>query len=85
MIEDIPEIREQLTGHWRKAGLDLVNHGFRPEAIFDTMFAVGLAGYIELHGEEAAAQRLLSVAQKLSEQLRTAAEAAEEAKHSTKN
>lgn len=85
MIEDIPEIREQLTGHWRKAGVELVKHGFRPAAIFETMFAVGLAGYIEVHGEEAAAERLLSVARKLSEKLRTEAEATEEAKRSTKN
>lgn len=84
MIEDLPEIRDQLNKHWQKAGVDLVKHGFRPEAIFETMFAVGLAGYVEMHGKEASAQKLLAMAQRLSDQLREA-EAAEEAKGATKN
>ena len=85
MIDDLPEIREQLNAHWQKAGVELVKRGFRPEAVFETMFAVGLAGYAELHGNEATAQKLVSVAHQLSEQLRTQAEATEEAKRSTKN
>jgi hypothetical protein len=85
MIEDLPEIRDQLNKHWQKAGVDLVKHGFRPEAIFETMFAVGLAGYVEMHGKEASAQKLLAMAQRLSEQLRKETEAAEEAKGATKN
>ena len=85
MIEDLPEIRDQLNKHWQKAGVDLVKHGFRPEAIFETMFAVGLAGYVEMHGKEASAQKLLAMAQRLSEQLRKEAETAEEAKGATKN
>jgi hypothetical protein len=85
MIEDIPEIRDQLNKHWQKAGIDLVKHGFRPEAIFETMFAVGLAGYMEMHGKEASAQKLLAMAQRLSDQVRKEAEAAEEAKGATKN
>jgi len=85
MIEDIPEIRAQLNKHWQKAGIDLVKHGFRPEAIFETMFAVGLAGYVEMHGKEASAQKLLAMAQRLSDQVQKEAEAAEEAKSATKN
>ena len=85
MIEDIPEIRDQLNKHWQKAGIDLVKHGFRPEAIFETMFAVGLAGYVEMHGREASAQKLLAMAQRLSDQVQQEAEAAEEAKSATKN
>ena len=85
MIEDIPEIRDQLNKHWQKAGIDLVKHGFRPEAIFETMFAVGLAGYVEMHGTEASAQKLLAMAQRLSDQVQKEAEAAEEAKSATKN
>ena len=85
MIEDLPQIRDELSRHWQKAGLDLVKRGFRPEAVFDTMFTVGLAGHVELHGKEAAAQRLLFVARQLSEQVRSEAQAAEEAKRSTKN
>ena len=85
MIEDIPEIRDQLNKHWQKAGIDLVKHGFRPEAIFETMFAVGLAGYVEMHGKEASAHKLLAMAQRLSDQVQKEAEAAEEAKSATKN
>ena len=85
MIEDIPEIRDQLNKHWQKAGIDLVKHGFRPEAIFETMFAVGLAGYVEMHGKEASAQKLVAMAQRLSDQVQKEAEAAEEAKSATKN
>jgi hypothetical protein len=85
MIEDIPEIRDQLNKHVQKAGIDLVKHGFRPEAIFETMFAVGLAGYVEMHGKEASAQKLLAMAQRLSDQVQKEAEAAEEAKSATKN
>ena len=85
MIEDLPEIRDQLSRHWQKAGIELVKHGFRPEAIFETMFAVGLAGYVEMHGKEASAQKLLAMAQRLSDQIQKEAEAAEEAKGATKN
>ena len=85
MIEDLPEIRDQLSQHWQKAGIDLVKHGFRPEAIFETMFAVGLAGFVEVHGKEAGAQRLLAMAQRLSDQVVKEAQAAEEAKGATKN
>ena len=85
MIEDIPEIRDQLNKHWQKAGIDLVKHGFRPEAIFETMFAVGLAGYVELHGKEESAQKLLAMAQRLSDQVLKETEATEEAKSATKN
>ncbi len=79
MIEDLPEIRDQLSQHWQKAGIDLVKHGFRPEAIFETMFAVGLAGYVEALEEETSAQKLFAMAQRLSDQIQREAEAAEEA------
>jgi hypothetical protein len=85
MIEDLPEIREQLSRHWQKAGIDLVKHGFRPEAIFETMLTVGLAGFVEMHGKEASAQRLLSLAQRLSDHVAKEAAATEEAKRATKN
>jgi hypothetical protein len=49
------------------------------------MFAVGLAGYVEMHGKEASAQKLLAMAQRLSDQVQKEAEAAEEAKNATKN
>ena len=85
MIEDMPEIREQLTNHWQAAALDLVRRGFRPEAVFETLLTVGLAGHVEIHGKETTADKLVAVAGKLSEQVRTEMAAAEEAKGSTKN
>jgi hypothetical protein len=85
MIEDLPEIREQLSQHWQKAGLDLVKRGFRPEAVFETMLRVGLAGYVEIHGKEDSAQLLLSIAQRLSDQVQQELKATEEARGATKN
>jgi hypothetical protein len=85
MIEDLPEIREQLQKHWQKNGLDLVGRGFRPEAVFETMLTVGLAGFIEVHGKEAVAERLVLMAHRLSDQAREEAQATAEAARATKN
>ena len=85
MIDDLPEIREQLTSHWQAAALDLVKRGFRPEAVFETLLTVGLAGHVEIHGKASTADKLVAVAGKLSEQVRNELAAAEEAKGSTKN
>jgi hypothetical protein len=85
MIEDLPEIREQLQQHWQKAGVDLVKRGFRPEAVFETMLTVGLAGFVEVHGKESVAERLVHMAQRLSSQVREEAQAAAEAATATKN
>jgi hypothetical protein len=85
MIEDLPEIRDQLANHWQAAALDLVRRGFRADAVFETLLTVGLAGHVELHGKEATAEKLVAVAAKLSEQVRSELAAAEEAKGSTKN
>jgi hypothetical protein len=85
MIEDLPAIREEMSKHWQTASLDLIKRGFRPEAVFETMFTVGLAGFIEIHGKELATERLSSIAQKLADQARQEAEAVAEAAQSTKN
>ena len=85
MIEDLPEIRDQLHEHWQKAGIDLIRRGFRPQAVFDTLMTVGLAGWVELHGKESAADRLIQAAHQLSEQAKREAEAAREAVSATKN
>ena len=85
MIEDLPEIREQLQKHWQTTGLDLVRRGFRPEAVFETMFTVGLAGWVEVHGRESVAERLVLMAQRMSAQLREEAQATAEAANATKN
>jgi hypothetical protein len=85
MIDDIPAIREQLSNHWQKISVDLIKRGFRPEAIFETMLTVGLAGHVEIHGKDATAQKIAAVAQQLSQQVRTEAEAMREAQAATKN
>ena len=84
-IDDLPEIREELQKHWQKAGLDLVRRGFRPEAVFETMLTVGLAGFVEVHGKDAVAERLVMMAQRLSEQIREERQATAEAARATKN
>jgi hypothetical protein len=85
MIDDLPEIREQLQQHWQKAGVDLVQRGFRPEAVFETMLTVGLAGWVEVHGKDAVAERLVLMAQRLSDQVREERQARVEAARATKN
>jgi hypothetical protein len=85
LIEDLPAIREQLQEHWQKAALDLVSRGFRPEAVFDTLITVGLAGWVEVYGKAAAAEKLLPVVQKLADQVRVEQEAMQEASRATKN
>jgi hypothetical protein len=85
MIDDLPEIREQLQKHWQTNGVDLVRRGFRPEAVFETMMTVGLAGFIEVHGKQSVAERLVLMAQRLSDQVREETQAAAEAEHATKN
>ena len=85
MIEDLPEIRDELNKHWRTVGMDLMKRGFRPEAVLETMFTVGLAGYVELHGKQAAAERLLRVVQQFAAEAKQEADAIVEAKRAVKN
>jgi hypothetical protein len=85
MIEDIPAIREQLSDHWEKIALDLVKRGFSANAVFETMLTVGLAGHVELHGKDVSAQKLVVIAERLSEQVRQELAALREASDATKN
>ena len=85
MIEDFPAVREQLSDHWQKIGVDLVKKGFRPEAVFETMLTVGLAAHVEIHGREITAEKLMAIAQRLSDQVKSEAEAMSEAAAATKN
>jgi len=85
MIEDIPAIREQLSDHWEKIALDLVKRGFSANAVFETMLTVGLAGHVELHGKDVSAQKLVVIAERLSEQVRQEWAALREASDATKN
>ena len=84
-IEDLPEIRDELQKHWQSAAMDLVRRVFRPEAVFETVLTVGLAGQVELHGKDATARKLIFIAEQLAEQVRKEAEAMVEAERSTKN
>jgi hypothetical protein len=85
MIEDSPEVRQQLRDHWQSIGIDLVKRGFQPEAVFESMLTVGLAGYVELHGKDASAEWLVAIARRLSDQVKSEAEAMREASGATKN
>jgi hypothetical protein len=85
MIEDFPAIREQLSDHWQKIGIDLLKRGFKPEAVFETMLTVGLAGLVELDGKDATAKRLVMIAEQLSDLLKKEVEAISEARGATKN
>jgi hypothetical protein len=85
MIDDIPAIREHLSDHWQKISLDLIKRGFRPEAIFETMLTVGLAGHVEIHGKDPTAQKLAAIARQLSQQVQAEADAMSEARDATKN
>jgi hypothetical protein len=84
-IEDLPEIRAELQKHWQTVGLDLVKRGFPAEAVFETMLTVGLAGCVEVQGTQALAERLVLIAHRLSEQVKEAAQAVQEAAEATKN
>ena len=85
MIEDIPAVREQLSDHWEKIALDLVRRGFSAGAVFETLLTVGLAGHVEIHGKDATAQKLVVIAERLSEQVREEAAALRESSEATKN
>ena len=85
MNEDAPILRKRLSALWQRLGVDAVRRGVRPEAVFETMLLVGLAGYVELRGKEAAARTLAAVAGQLSEQARAEAEAMSEASRATMN
>jgi hypothetical protein len=85
VIEDIPAIREQLSDHWEKIALDLVKRGFSANAVFETLLTVGLAGHVELHGKDGTAQKLVAIAERLSEQVRQEVAALREASDATKN
>jgi hypothetical protein len=85
MIEDIPATREQLADHWEKIAVDLIKRGFPARAVFETLTTVGLAGEVEVSGKDVIAQKLVAVAERLSDQVRTEALALEEAARATKN
>ena len=49
------------------------------------MLTVGLAGCVEVQGTQALAERLVLIAHRLSEQVKEAAQAVQEAAEATKN
>jgi hypothetical protein len=88
-IDDLPEVREELSKLWQKACLDLIAKGFQPRSVFETLFLVGTAGWVEVHGKEAAARQLAEVAKRLdaqaAEEMAEAERAAEESRRAVKN
>ena len=85
MIDDTPEIREQLSDHWQRISLELIKRGFQAQSVFESLLTVGLAGHVEVHGKEMTAMKIAAIARQLSEQVRHEAEAVAEAQAATKN
>jgi hypothetical protein len=85
MSTEMSDIREKLSDQWQKVAIDLIKGGVSPEAVFESMLTVGLAGHVELHGKDASANKLVAIAEQLSKQARQEAEALREASGATKN
>lgn len=85
MSNDTSAIREQLSDQWQKLAIDLIKGGLPPEAIFDSMLTVGLAGHVEVHGKDFTASKLMVIAEQLSDQVKREKEALREASGATKN
>lgn len=85
MIEDLPEIREQLLEHWRKIADDLIGRGFRPSAVYETMLVAGIGGCAGIEGAEGAAERLSAMARSLDAKAAEERAALAEAQRATKN
>ncbi|WP_230533323.1 hypothetical protein [Microvirga roseola] len=85
MSNDTSEIRGQLSDEWQKLAIELIKKGISPETVFDSMLTVGLAGQVEVYGKDAAATKLMAIAEQLSDQVRREKEALREASSATKN
>jgi hypothetical protein len=85
MSNDKSDLREQLSDQWQKLAIDLIKKGISPEAVFESLFTVGLAGHVELYGKDMTAGKLAAIAEQLSEQVRREKEAVREASNATKN
>jgi hypothetical protein len=78
-------IRQQLSDQWQKVAIDLIKGGVPPEAVFESMLTVGLAGQVEVYGKDATASKIAAIAEQLSAQIKQEAEALREASSATKN
>jgi hypothetical protein len=85
MTQDLSTFRKQLSDQWQKLAVDLIKSGIPPEAVFESMLTVGLAGHVELHGKEFSAGKLVAIAEELSDQIRQENRALREASGATKN
>ncbi len=85
MTNDVSALRAQLSDEWQKLAIELIKKGLPAELIFETLLTVGLAGQVEVLGKDAAASRLVAIAEQLSEQVRREKEALQEASNATKN
>jgi hypothetical protein len=85
MSTDISAIRQQLSDQWQKVAIDLIKGGVPPEAVFESMLTVGLAGQVEVYGKDATASKIAAIAEQLSAQVKQEADALREASAATKN
>jgi hypothetical protein len=69
-IEDTPEVRRQLSKAWRAAGNRMVEAGYSPTAVTETLLAVALASWSGLRSRDAAAERLREMADQLEQEQR---------------
>jgi hypothetical protein len=85
MTMEISALRQQLMDQWQKVAIDLIKGGVPPEAVFESLLTVGLAGHVEIFGKDATASKIAAIAQQLSEQVKQEAEALRESSEATKN
>jgi hypothetical protein len=64
--EDTGEVRRQLSRAWRAVGLRLLEEGYAPDAVAETMLSVALATWSGLKGNEEAAAHLRRIANELA-------------------
>jgi hypothetical protein len=65
-MEDEPDDgRSKLTTAWRAVGNRLLEEGYAPADVTETMLSVALASWSSLRGREAAARHLRTVADHL--------------------
>ncbi|HKG83407.1 MAG TPA: hypothetical protein VKB16_09685 [Beijerinckiaceae bacterium] len=64
--EDTGEVRRQLSRAWRAVGIRLLEEGYEPGDVAETMLAVALTTWTGLKDHETAARHLRSIADELA-------------------
>ena len=65
MAGESEEVRPKLTAAWRAVGSRLLDEGYAPADVTETMLAVALASWSGLRDRESAARHLRAVADHL--------------------